>query len=135
MRTAKNIFAGVFGILLITAGINHFIRPAFYAGFIPDWLPLLTVNYATGIIEVALGFGMIIPRSRRSAGIGTLLLMLFFLPLHLLDALRENPVIGSRLFAWIRLGLQFVLIYWAWFVVPPAKARCISAKRSPLPPP
>jgi uncharacterized membrane protein len=135
MRTAKNIFAGVFGILLITAGINHFIRPAFYAGFIPDWLPLLTVNYATGIIEVALGFGMIIPRSRRSAGIGTLLLMVFFLPLHLLDTLRENPVIGSRLFAWIRLGLQFVLIYWAWFVVPPAKARCISAKRSPLPPP
>jgi len=135
MRTAKNIFAWVFGILLITAGINHFIRPAFYAGFIPDWLPLLTVNYATGIIEVALGFGMIIPRSRRSAGIGTLLLMLFFLPLHLIDALRENPVIGSRLFAWIRLGLQFVLIYWAWFVVPPAKARCISAKRSPLPPP
>jgi uncharacterized membrane protein len=135
MRTAKNIFAWVFGILLITAGINHFIRPQFYAGFIPDWLPLLTVNYATGIIEAALGFGMIIPRSRRSAGIGTLLLMLFFLPLHLLDALRENPVIGSRLLAWIRLGLQFVLIYWAWFVVPPAKARCISAKRSPLPPP
>jgi len=135
MRTAKNIFAWVFGILLITAGINHFIRPAFYAGFIPDWLPLLTVNYATGIIEAALGLGMIIPRSRRSAGIGTLLLMLFFLPLHLIDALRENPVIGSRLFAWIRLGLQFVLIYWAWFVVPPAKARCISAKRSPLPPP
>jgi uncharacterized membrane protein len=135
MRTAKNIFAWVFGILLITAGINHFIRPAFYAGFIPDWLPLLTVNYVTGIIEVALGIGMIIPRSRRSAGIGTLLLMVFFLPLHLLDALRENPVIGSRLFAWIRLGLQFILIYWAWFVVPPAKARCISAKSSPLPPP
>lgn len=123
MNLIRNIFTWLFAALLIAAGVNHFIRPAFYTAFIPDWLPLIAVNYFTGIVEIGLGIGLLLPFSRRMSAFGTILLMVFFLPFHLIDAFRVHPAIGSVWLAWIRLPLQFVLIYWAWFLVPPAKAR------------
>lgn len=121
MRTAKLVFTWLFALILIAAGINHFFRPAIYAAFIPGWLPMIGVNYFTGVVETAIGIGLLIPAARRAAAILTVLLMIFFLPFHLLDAFRTHPAIGSKLLAWIRLPLQFVLIYWAWFIVPKAR--------------
>lgn len=121
MKTFREILTWIFGLLMILAGINHFLKPAMYAPFIPDWLPLLAVNYFTGIIEALIGAGVLIKISRRIAGILLVLLMVFFLPFHLIDVFRSHPAIGSHLLAWIRLPLQFVLIYWAWFIVPRAR--------------
>lgn len=122
MKTIRIILTWIFGLLMILAGINHFLKPAMYAPFIPDWLPLIAVNYFTGIVEAAIGAGLLFSISRRIAAIFLVLLMVFFLPFHFVDVLRTHPAIGSHLLAWIRLPLQFVLIYWAWFLVPP-KAR------------
>ncbi|WP_158799450.1 MauE/DoxX family redox-associated membrane protein [Pedobacter sp. L105] len=121
MNTLRLVLTWIFALILIIAGINHMIHPAMYASMIPDFLPLNPVNYFTGVIEAALGIGLLLPVSRRAAAIGTILLMIFFLPFHLADVLRDDPAIGSKLLAWIRLPLQFVLIYWAWFLVPRAK--------------
>lgn len=121
MKTFKLILSWLFALILIVAGINHFLNPKVYAAFIPDWLPLIAVNYFTGIVEAGLGIGLLLPATKRLAAIGTMLLMIFFLPFHVVDALRIHPAIGSKLIADIRLVLQFVLIYWAWFLVPKAK--------------
>lgn len=123
METLRKIFTWIFALLLVAAGVNHFIHPAFYAALIPNWMPLLATNYFTGIIEAGLGLGLLPFISRRVAAIGIVLLMVFFLPIHFIDALRTHPVIGSVFLGWLRLFLQFVLIYWAWFLVPPARAR------------
>jgi uncharacterized membrane protein len=40
--------------------------------------------------------------------------MIAFLPLHIIDVFLDNPAIGSKTLAYIRLPLQFVLIFWAW---------------------
>ena len=102
---------------MMAAGINHIVYPRFYKTFIPKWLPLLTVNYLFGLLELIIGVMLLVPAYRREAAIALFLLMLFFLPFHLLDVFKDKPMIGSKLLAYIRLPLQFVLIWLAWVLV------------------
>ena len=101
---------------MIITGILHFTKPTAYAAFIPDWLPLYYTNYFVGIIEGGIGIGLLVKQLRGYAAICLVLLMIFFLPFHVIDALKTRPAIGSPLIAWIRLILQFVMIYWAWLI-------------------
>ena len=123
MKTLRTALTWIFAVLMIAAGINHMLHPESYAAFIPNWLPGIAVNYITGVTEAAIGIGLLFYTSRRAAAIAAVLLMVCFLPIHLIDAFRTHPAIGSVLLAWIRLPFQFVLIYWSWFLVPPARAR------------
>ena len=87
-----------------------------YGPFIPDVLPKNLVTYLSGAVEIMVGAGLFVLRFRTLASLGVLILMIAFLPLHLVDVFREAPAIGSKLLAYIRLPLQFVLIGWAWLV-------------------
>lgn len=87
-----------------------------YGTIIPDALPKDLVTYLSGVVEILLGTGLLIRRLRPMAGLGVLVLMIVFLPLHLWDVFRDEPAMGSTLLASIRLVLQFVLIGWAWLV-------------------
>lgn len=106
----------VLGLLLVLAGIVHFINPAMYAPMIPNGLPKDTINYGAGALEVLLGIGVFVPRFRWWSTLGILLLMIVFLPVHVIDYFREVPAIGSKAAAAIRIPVQFVLIGWAWWV-------------------
>jgi uncharacterized membrane protein len=101
-------------VFMIFAGIMHFIKPRFYNKFIPDFIPKLFANYLAGIIEVLLGIGLLIPHYQQMAGKGMFYLMLFFLPIHVLDVFKEKPAIGSKKLAIIRIPIQLILIYWTW---------------------
>ena len=48
----------IFGVFFAYAGFMHFKNPRFFNGFIPDFLPKLTVNYVFGFIEFVLGIGL-----------------------------------------------------------------------------
>jgi uncharacterized membrane protein len=116
MKIAKGILTLLFALFLILGGVNHFLKPAMYLPFVPTGLPGLPVIYLSGVLEVVLGIGALIPRTRSWATQGIFLLMIIFLPLHVIDVFRENPAIGSHQVALIRLPIQFVLIAWAWFI-------------------
>ena len=116
MKTLKLILTLLFGAFMIFGGVNHFLKPEMYFPFIPDFLPKEVINYFAGILEIVLGVGVFIPKFRTIATLGILLLMLAFLPLHILDVFSESPAIGSHEAALVRLPLQFVLILWAWFI-------------------
>jgi uncharacterized membrane protein len=116
MQTTKLILTFLFGIFMILAGINHFLKPEMYAPFIPFFLPTETTNYLFGILEIVCGVGVFIPPFRSLATLGILSMMLLFLPLHIWDIFKEKPAIGSHQIALIRLPIQFVLIAWAWFI-------------------
>ncbi|MEL6926334.1 MAG: MauE/DoxX family redox-associated membrane protein [Bacteroidota bacterium] len=104
------------GAFLIYAGVNHFTTPDMYAPFIPDFLPEAVVNYGTGVLEILLGLGLFIPATREKAALGIFLLMIAFLPLHVIDVFSESPAIGSREAAYIRLPFQFLFLLWSWWV-------------------
>lgn len=116
MKKAKLVLAFLFGALIIFAGVSHFLKPAMFLPFIPDFLPQAAINYLAGIAEIAVGVGVFIPRFRSLALLGILVMMVLFLPLHIIDVFKENPAIGSHQAAVVRLPIQFVLIAWAWFV-------------------
>ena len=114
--TTKLILTFVFGAILILTGTIHFFKPKIYFHFIPDFLPKNAVNTLAGIVEILLGIAVFVPQTRYVATLGILLLMLAFLPLHIVDVFRERPAIGSHWLAIVRLPLQFVLIWWAYSI-------------------
>ncbi|CAL2095687.1 hypothetical protein [Tenacibaculum sp. 190524A02b] len=103
-------------ILLIYGGFNHFYKPDFYNGFIPDFLPKLATNYISGAIELLLGIGLFIKGQSKNAAFGIFLLMIAFLPIHIWDAFKENPAIGSKTAAYIRIVMQFIFIGSTYFI-------------------
>lgn len=102
----------LFAAILLLAGVYHFVNPTFYFPFMPDWLPKPLANTAGGVAEIIIGLLMLIPGTRKFGIIAATALMLLFLPLHVIDLLRERPVIGSKAIAVFRLFLQLLLIVW-----------------------
>ena len=128
MKYLKIVFTVLLGALLILGGIAHFMNPTLSSGFIPDFLPKDLVHIVIGVIELALGIGIFIPKFRIQAAWGIFILMLGFLPLHIMDLFREMPIIGSQKAATIRVPFQFLFLYMSWYV---AKNSTLSWK-SPL---
>ncbi|WP_152000303.1 MULTISPECIES: hypothetical protein [unclassified Imperialibacter] len=115
MKTAKTILGIVLALFLIFSGVNHFTTPEMYLPLIPDFLPKSIVNVLAGVVEIILGIGVFIPTFKKRALLGIFLLMVAFLPIHIWDALKENPAIGTKTVALVRIGIQLVLIYLPWF--------------------
>ncbi len=71
-ESARGISAIIFGGALVWVGIQHFIDTAFFTPIVPEVLgfPDFWV-YVSGLVEVILGLGLIIRKSRRRAGFST----------------------------------------------------------------
>ena len=106
----------IFACFFIYAGIMHFIKPKFFNHFIPKGLPKLTVNYIAGGIEFLLGIGLFFPSVSYLAAKGIFILLMLFLPIHIWDATKVRPAIGSKKLAYIRIPLQFILMYCAYLI-------------------
>tara|TARA_B100000795_G_scaffold264592_1_gene245257 strand:- start:620 stop:985 length:366 start_codon:yes stop_codon:yes gene_type:complete len=106
----------IFAIFFMYAGIMHFVKPAFFKHFIPNKFPKLTVNYIVGIIEFLLGLGLFPQSTTSYAAIGIFILLVALLPIHIWDATKERPAIGFKIIAYIRIPLQFLLMYGAYLI-------------------
>jgi uncharacterized membrane protein len=106
------VFAGFFAF----AGIMHIIKPQFFKHFIPKPLPKNLVNYVVGILELAVGVGLLFSQFVKESAMGIMILLVLFLPIHIWDVVRERPAIGSKKLAIIRVPIQFVLFYFAYLI-------------------
>ncbi len=80
MRKAAKIFTGP-GMLL--AGINHLVNPKIYKPLMPDYLPAHDqLILASGVVEIAIGAGSLVPAARRPAGKLGIATLIAFLPVH-----------------------------------------------------
>ncbi|MDE1205912.1 MauE/DoxX family redox-associated membrane protein [Tenacibaculum larymnensis] len=116
MGTVIIILRIIFGIFFAFAGIMHFIKPKIFNRFIPNFLPKLVVNYIAGLLELAIGIGLLINQTTKQAALAMFILMLIFLPIHIWDVFRDKPAIGSKKIAIIRVPLQFLLLYIAYLI-------------------
>lgn len=110
-------------LLFVVAGTLHFLIPAPYLGIMPPWLPAHAALVAiSGAAEIAGGIGLLLPQTRRAAGIGLILLLVAVLPANiqmlLLYRARGVPWWGELLL-WLRLPLQLLLIWGVWRVSQP----------------
>lgn len=120
MGTVKRVLLWVMGIFYVLAGIMHFVRPEVYLPMMPPYLPWhLALIYLSGLAEVVVGVGVLIPGTRRMAAWATILLLIAIFPANIHIALNNVPLFGAEegagIFNWVRLPVQGVLILWAWW--------------------
>ncbi len=112
MKTLKRILQWIFGVVMVLAGINHFLNPAFYVRIMPPVLPVpLVLIYLSGVLEIALGILLLIPRFKRFAAWALIALLIAIFPANIYMAM--NPQIFpefSPTALYARLPLQLVLI-------------------------
>ena len=120
MTVTKKISLIILIIGYTAAGINHFRVPEFYVAIIPHYIPHpQLMNTLAGIFEIIFGLGLAFKFTRKWAAWGIVLMLIAFTTVHIsmvTDApfkIDEKTV--SPLLAWLRLALQPVLIWWAWW--------------------
>ncbi len=118
MRTLKLVMKGIFGLLFVAAGANHFVNPDFYVPMMPPYLPWhRELVYLSGVCKIVLGVLLLVPSCSRYSAWGLIALLLAVFPANLHMALNpaDFPKI-SETGLWLRLPVQGVLIAWAyWF--------------------
>ncbi len=118
MRVIFYVIASILlAVLMMVSGIQHLWNPNFYMPFVPEFLPFpLAIVYLSGIVELLLGVVTLFLNQKytKYGLLGIFFLMLIFLPLHIADAFREQPIIGSPNLAYIRLVIQFLLVWLSW---------------------
>ena len=109
------------GGLYVFAGAMHFIVPKAYLRIMPPYIPFhRAAVIVSGVAEIALGIGLLIPSTTRWAAWGLIALLIAVFPANF--HMFQNPEKFSRIPRWallIRLGIQGVLIAWAyWHTLP-----------------
>jgi len=112
-RWARLVLAGAYAI----AGVAHLARPAGFVAITPAWVPLPEAVVAlTGVAELAGAVGLLVPQTRRAAGIGLALYALCVWPANINHAVNHIALGGVQL-GWTyhapRLALQPIIIWWA----------------------
>ena len=120
MMVAKRVSLILQILLYLVAGVNHFLNPDFYIRIIPQYIPYPQfMNAAAGVFEILFGLGLCFKTTRKWAAWGIVLMLTAFLPVHINMVINVPVVVGSitisSLLVWLRLALQPVLIFWAWW--------------------
>ncbi|MFT4127239.1 MAG: hypothetical protein QM662_13555 [Gordonia sp. (in: high G+C Gram-positive bacteria)] len=105
--------------MLLTMGTLHFLAPKPFDAIIPKEIPAdpRTLTYASGVAEVAIGAGLLIPATRRSAGAAAAALFVAVFPANLNTVrLWWDKPLPYQIIAIGRLPLQIPMIMAAWRV-------------------
>jgi len=121
VRTAKRVLVWLLGALYVLAGVNHFVDAEFYVAIMPPYVPWhLAMVWISGVAEIVLGVGVIVPRTRSLAGWGLVALLIAVFPANLHMALAEPGTFDAPAWGlWLRLPIQALLIVWAWWATRP----------------
>ena len=107
--------AVVLALAMIAVGVDHFVLPDFFVRIVPRALPSpLFLVQLSGVCEVLGGLGLLVPRTRRAAGVGLVLLYVAVFPANV------NMVIHPELGGAVPL--------WALWVRPAVSARLHRAR-------
>lgn len=110
----RNIVGFFLGIPFVWIGYDHFVRPEIFDLIVPDYLGFPRFwTLASGVLEILLGIGIMVPFSRRLAA-RFLTVFLFFVYLANLNMwLNDVPFNGTLLTQnghLVRLLVQILLI-------------------------
>jgi uncharacterized membrane protein len=115
---ARAIVRVIAAVAMIAVGIDHFVQPDFFVRIVPRVLPApLLLVQVSGFFEALGGIGLLIPRTRRAAGIGLVLLYIAVFPANVNMVI--HPELGGTIplwALWARLPFQAVFIALALWV-------------------
>ena len=118
-ETNRGLAAFAMAIFLIFFGISHFFLVNEMILMIPKIFPYPDfIVYATGVIEIVLAIGLIIPKTRRLSGIFIALYFIAVFPVNIVKAMSDIDIQGtfnSPIMSWVRLLFQPIFILWALY--------------------
>lgn len=114
-------FLILMALLYIAAGVNHFVNPEFYLRIMPPYLPLHEeAVFWSGVAEIVLGVGLLIPQTRVWSAWGIIALLIAVYPANIYS---YTNLMGTgdpkEMIALVRLPFQFLFIWWAWLYTKP----------------
>jgi uncharacterized membrane protein len=128
-RMRKGQVAGIGFVFLwfFIGGIMHFVATATEARIVPPWMPWpVAAVLVSGVLELLGAVGILLPSTRRAAGIGLFLLTLAVTPAHIYMLQRPDLFPVPVWALWLRLPVQAALlwlIFWStWRPHPRAPA-------------
>jgi uncharacterized membrane protein len=117
VRPWKLVGKCVFASLFLIAGVGHLVSTEFFVKIMPPYLPYhRELVLFSGVIEIALGVLLLVPRTSRPAAWGLVALLIAVFPanLHVYQHQELFPAFPySTTLHLLRLPLQGVLILWA----------------------
>ena len=113
------LMRSVLAIFYFGAGVVHIISPSGFIKIVPHFVPWpAQVVFVTGLCEIAGALGLLLPTSRKAAGIGLALYAVCVFPANINHALNHIDI-GVLPNSWWyhgpRFALQPVLVWWALF--------------------
>ncbi|MBQ1204248.1 MAG: hypothetical protein IIX61_10760 [Loktanella sp.] len=102
---------GLAALVMIGGGAAHFATPEGFAPLVPSFLPAVPVILLDGVVQVVIGLAVLWPRTRALGGLAFAALCAAYLPLHLWDYVRPDPVFAPPVAATIRVGVQGLFIW------------------------
>lgn len=107
----------VLAALFATSGTLHFLKPRHFESIVPRQLPARrALVYASGVAELACAAGLLLPATRRAAGLWSAALLVAVFPANVqmaVDVCRSGGGVAKSL-ALLRLPLQLSMIRAAW---------------------
>ncbi|TLP74398.1 hypothetical protein [Maribacter sp. ACAM166] len=126
MKILQIIVVFILAFLMLSGAFYHLYAPESYSNFIPEFFPETLAHILSSIAEASIGIALLIPKYRKRGGLGFVLLMIIFLPIHIWDLTKDIPAIGTKMAAGVRIVIQLVLIAAGWWIYksqPKAKSR------------
>ena len=105
-------------VLMVFAGVMHFVVPGLYEQIVPRVLPMKrAIVYVSGVAEIALGAGILFPQTQVLAAWGLIALYVAVFPANINMAVNaERFRVVPEPLLWARLPLQALVIAWIWRV-------------------
>lgn len=107
---------GLVAFVMIGGGAAHLAAPQAFAPLVPPVLPATPVILGAGIVQFLIGLVSLWPRTRAWGGLAFALLCAAYLPLHLWDYVRPDPVFAPPVATTVRVVVQGLFI-WAGIVL------------------
>lgn len=116
----KTALCWFFAVFFFVAGIMHFVQDDAFTAIVPPMLPFpKLIVWITGVMELILAVGLVLPKYRKASGFWLMPYLLAVLPANIYMAMYNIPLgeaTASPTALWGRVALQFpliALILWA----------------------
>jgi uncharacterized membrane protein len=108
---SRNLLPALVVLVMGGGGIAHLLQPTLFTGFIFPPLPPVPTVIAAGLVQIVIAVMAIVPRTRSFAGLAFALLCTGYVPLHVWDLFRDDPMISPLPAAVIRIVVQLLFIW------------------------
>lgn len=111
ISTGQFVGLSIVFVWFFVGGIMHFVATDVEASIVPPYIPWpVAAVLVSGALELLGAFGILIPSTRKAAGIGLFLLTLAVTPAHIYMLQRPDLFNVPVWALWLRLPVQVALL-------------------------